>query len=346
MFEQIGAAESRKHVFRPKRVPMFSNRNEAWRLLVLLIGLALCPATNAVAEDWPNRPIRIVAPVAPGGYSDLMARLTADRLSKAFGVAFFVENKGGGGGAVGTDYVIHAQPDGYTLWFGGGAQFTSAPLIKKLEYDPLRGLTPISMVSINGLGLVVSAALPVNTLADFFAYVRERPGKVNYGISGVGQSSHLAAALLASRETLEMTMVPYQSVPNAILGLISNDVQMYFGNMIDIIEPIRTGKVKLLGVSSSERSPLFPDVPTISEVAPRFVFTSWVGYFAPAGTPTQIIAKLSAMISEVCQEKDVADSIAKMGMTAVGSTPDYVATTIQSDLPIAKSAVQAAGLSQ
>ena len=321
----------------------------SWRtaaVLIFLILAALCPASVTFAQEWPNRPIRVIAPVGPGGYSDLVARLTADRLSKVLGVPFVVENRPGGGGAVGTDYVIHAQPDGYTLWFGGGAQFTSAPLIKKLEYDPLTGLTPVSMVSINGLGLVVPTSLPVNTLGDFFDYVKRRPGKVNYGVSGVGQSSHLAAALLASEAKLTMTMLPYQSVPNVILALMTGDAQMYFGNMVDVIDPVRTQKVKLLGVSSEKRSPIFSDVPTISETIPNFTFTSWVGYFAPAGTPPQIVKSLSSAVSEICQQKDVADTIAQMGMTAVCSTPDYVAAAIQTDLLTAKSAVEAAGLSQ
>lgn len=314
-------------------------------LCISLVCFGICLANQAIAQAWPNRTVKIIVPAGPGGVSDLMARYTADRLSKVFGVPFVIENRSGGGGALGTGYAIRSQPDGYTLWFGGGAQFTSAPLIKKLDFDPVKGLVPISMVSINGLGLVVPSTLPVDTLPRFVKYVKERPDEINYGVSGVGQSSHLAAALFASREKLNMVMVPYQSVPPTIIGLLSGQVQMYFGNMIDVVNPVQSGKLKLLAVSSEKRSKQFPDVPAISEFIPNFTFTSWVGYFAPAGTPEEIITKLSKAISKICHEEAVVDKIASVGMTAVGSNPEYVAAAIKKDLPIAKEAVEAAHLS-
>jgi len=297
------------------------------------------------AQEWPNRTVKIVAPVGPGGYTDTMARLTAERLSRIFGVPFIVENRGGGGGVIGTEYAIRSRPDGYTLWFGGGAQFLSAPLIKKLAYDPLSELTPISMAAINDLGLIVSPALSANDLAGFIAYVKGRPGKVNYATSGIGQSSHLAAALWASRENLDIVMVPFSSVPAVMVGLMSGEVQMYFGNMIDLSEQVRAQKVKLLAITGQKRSKQFPDTPTISEQLPDFVFRSWVGYFAPAGIPTHIVEKLSKALSDVCREREVIQLVATIGAECVGSSPADLAAAIKADLPIAKAAVDAAGLS-
>jgi tripartite-type tricarboxylate transporter receptor subunit TctC len=306
--------------------------------------LSLWLVSETFAQDWPDRAVKVIAPVGPGGYTDVMARLTAERLARTFGVPFVVENRGGGGGVIGTEYAVRARPDGYTLWFGGGAQFSSAPLVKKLPYDPITGLTPISMVTINGLGLAISPKLPANDIAEFVAYAKSRPGEVNYGTSGTGQSSHLAAALWMSREKLDLVMVPYPTVPAVMVGLMTGDVQMYFGNMIDVVEQARARKVKLLAVTGAKRLAQFPDTPTLSEQLPNFVFTSWVGYFAPAGAPRHVIDKLSKALSDVCRQNDVAELVADMGAECVGSTPADLAATIQADLPIAKAAVEAAGL--
>lgn len=315
------------------------------KLNVAVVCLSLCLAGEVCAQDWPNRPVKVVAPVGPGGYSDIMARVTTDRLARTFGKPFIVENRAGAGGLIGTEYVTRSSPDGYTLWFGGGAQFTSAPLIKKLPYDPVAGLAPISMFVMNGLGLVVPPTLPVKSLTEFVTYAKARPGKINCGISGTGQSTHLAAALWASKEKLDLVMVPYPSVPAAMLGVMSGEVQMYLGNMVDLVEQVRSKKVRLLAVSSSKRLALFPDTPTFVEELGSFTFASWVGYFAPTGTPVGIIDRLSKAVSDVCREKEVVDLITGMGAECIGSSPGDLAASIQADLPFAKAAVDAAGVS-
>jgi tripartite-type tricarboxylate transporter receptor subunit TctC len=316
-----------------------------FKLNVVAVCLSVCLAGAAGAQDWPDRAVKVVAPVGPGGYTDIMARVTTDRLARTFGKPFVVENRAGAGGLIGTDYVIRSSPDGYTLWFGGGAQFTSAPLIKKLPYDPVADLAPISMFVMNGLGLVVTPTLPVKSLTELVAYAKARPGKINYGISGTGQSTHLAAALFASKQKLNLVTVPYPTVPAAMLAVMSGEVQMYFGNMVDLVEHVRSKKVRLLAVSSSKRLALFPDTPTVAEELGDFTFTSWVGYFAPAGTPAGIIEKLSKAVSDVCREKEVIDLIAGMGAECIGSSPGELAAAIKADLPVAKAAVSAAGLS-
>ncbi|AMN44187.1 extra-cytoplasmic solute receptor [Rhodoplanes sp. Z2-YC6860] len=315
------------------------------KLHVAVVCLSLFLAGESSAGDWPNRAVKVVAPVGPGGYTDVMARVTTDRLARMFGKPFVVENRAGAGGLIGTEYVTRSAPDGYTLWFGGGAQFTSAPLIKKLPYDPVTGLAPISMFVMNGLGLVVPPTLPVKNLSEFVAYAKARPGKINYGISGTGQSTHLAAALWASREKLDLVMVPYPTVPASMLGVMTGEVQMYFGNMVDLVEQVRSKKVRLLAVSSSKRLALFPDTPTFVEEQRDFTFTSWVGYFTPTGTPAGIIDKLSKAVSDVCREQEVIDLITGMGAECIGSSPGELAAAIQADLPLAKAAVDAAGLS-
>lgn len=316
----------------------------AFIYLALLGSLIVPGPAPATAQDWPTRPVKVVAPVGPGGVTDTLARLTADRLAKMFGKPFVVENRAGGGGAIGTEYAARAPNDGYTFYFGGGAQFIITPLIKRLTYDPIKDLTPISMVSLNGMGLVVAPNLPVHSLAEFIAYVKSNPGKVNFGVSGIGQSSHLAPAVLAAREKLDMVMVPYQTVPQAMVGLLSGVIHMYFGNISDVIEFVRTNKVRLLGISTERRTAQFPDTPTISETVPNFVFTSWIGYFAPTGTPRSIIDQVSRAVGEICHDQEIVNLLKNIGIDSIGNTPDEFAAVIQHDMPIARSAVEAAGL--
>jgi tripartite-type tricarboxylate transporter receptor subunit TctC len=307
----------------------------------------LCVALGggaAMAQDWPTRPVKVVVPNGPGGVSDTLARLTSERLAKMFGQPFIIENKGGAGGIIGTEYAARSSNDGYTLYFGGGAQFTVNPLIKKLSFDPLKDLTPISMVSINGMGLVVHPDLPVRSVREFIDYVKANPGKVNYGVAGIGQSSHLAPAAFAAREGLDMVVVPYQSTPPALMGLLSGTVQVFFGNISDLMELIQSGRGRLLAISTEKRVPQFPDIPTVAETVPGFVMTGWIGYFAPAGTPRPIIDQLSRALVAICREREIVKTMANMGIDVVGNTPEEFTASIRADLPIVRSAVEAAGL--
>src|ERR1700674_1989412 len=220
------------------------------------------------------------------------------------GQPFVVENRGGAGGAIGTEYAARSPNDGYTLYFAGGAQFSVVPLMQKLSYDPLRDLTPISMVGLNSMALAVNLDMPVQSTREFIDYVRANPGKVNYGAGGLGTNSHLAPAALAGHEGLDMVVVPYQATPPSILALITGTIQVFFGNVSDIVESVRGGKVRLLAFSSAQRLAQFPSVPTVSETVPGFVMTGWNGYFAPAGTPRPIIDRVSKALVAICREPE------------------------------------------
>jgi tripartite-type tricarboxylate transporter receptor subunit TctC len=313
-------------------------------LAVHIIVGALISSGAASAEDWPSRPVKIVVPYGPGGISDTLARLTSDRLAKRFGQPFIIENKGGAGGIIGTELAARSPNDGYTLYFGGGAQFTVNPLIKKLTFDPVKDLTPISMVSINGMALVVHPDLPVHSVREFIDYVKANPGKINYGTAGLGQSSHLTPAAFAARTGLDMVVVPFQSTPPALVGLIAGTVQLFFGNVSDVMELVQSGKGRLLAISTAQRVPQFPDVPTVAETVPGFVMTGWIGYFAPTGTPPTIINQVSKELAVICREPDIVNTMAKLGVDIVGTTPEEFAATIKADLPIVRAAVEAAGL--
>jgi tripartite-type tricarboxylate transporter receptor subunit TctC len=283
-------------------------------------------------------------PYGPGGIADVFGRITADRLAKKLGQPFIIESRGGAGGSIGTEYVVRSPPDGYTLYFAGGGQFSVVPLMQKLNYDPVKDLAPVSMVTINGMAFVVSNDLPVHSIREFIDYTRANPGKINYGATGLGASSHLAPAAFAAREGLDMVVVPYTATPPSIMALINGTIQVFFGNVSDIVSSVRGGQVRLLAFSTEKRLPQFPDVPTVTETVPNFVMTGWNGYFAPAGTPRAVIDRLARAIAEVCRDPEVIKLMSELSVDAVGSTPEQLAAAIRADLPIYHAAVRAAGL--
>jgi tripartite-type tricarboxylate transporter receptor subunit TctC len=179
---------------------------------------------------------------------------------------------------------------------------------------------------------------------EFIDYVKANPGKVNYGVAGLGQNSHLAPSAFAAREGLDMVVVPYQSTPPALIGLVSGTVQVFFGNISDVMELVQSGKGRMLALSTEKRVPRFSDIPTVSETVPGFVMTGWIGYFAPAGTPRPIIDRMSKALVAICREPEVVETMANLGIDAIGNTPEEFAAAIQADLPVVRSAVEAAGL--
>jgi tripartite-type tricarboxylate transporter receptor subunit TctC len=301
---------------------------------------------GAAAEDWPARPVRIIVPYGPGGISDVLARMTADRLSVMFGQRFIIETHPGANGAIGTEDAVRSPPDGYTLYHAGGAEFSVVPLMQKLSYDPVKDLTPISMTAINGMALVVNRDLPVHSVQDFVDYARANPGKINYGSVGHGSSSDLTPAAFAAREGLKLVDVPYTATPPSILAVVSGQIQMFFGNISDVVASARAGDVRLLAVSTAKRLPQFPDVPTVAETVPGFVMTGWNGYFAPAGTPKPITDKLSKAMQTICRDPEVVQKMANLSLQAVGSTPEELAAAIAQDLPVYRRAAEAAGIVQ
>jgi tripartite-type tricarboxylate transporter receptor subunit TctC len=296
------------------------------------------------AQDWPTRPVRVIVPYGPGGIGDLLVRLTTERLAKIFGQPFVLENRPGGGGVVGVEFAARSPNDGYTLAQAGGAQFSVVPLLQKLNYDPVKDLTPISIIAVNGMALAVNADLPVRSVGEFIDYAKANPGKLNYGTGGVGTSSHLVPAAFAARAGIEMVAIPYQSTPASVLALVAGTVQVFFGNIPDIVESVRAGRVRLLALSNAGRIPQFPDIPTVAETVPGFVMTGWNGYFAPAGTPQSIIQRMSQAVAAICREPDVIKTMDRLSLEAVGNTPDEVAEIIRQELPIYQAAVTAAGL--
>jgi tripartite-type tricarboxylate transporter receptor subunit TctC len=298
------------------------------------------------AEEWPLRPVKIVVPYGAGGVTDIVARLYADQLGKKFGQPFFVENRPGAGSAIGTEYVVRAPPDGYTLILLGSGQFSIVPLMQKLNYDPLSQLAPLSIVGTNGLGIAVAKGSPHQTLEDFIAFARRNPGKVSYSSSGTGGNSHLAGAALGAKASIDIQHVPFGSGPAALNAVMSDAVQMNFANSSDIIEPSRgsDAKIKILAVSTPQRFLQLPKIQTVSETVPGFGLTVWNGFFAPAGLSSNIVDAASKAIIAISHDPEMVARLAILGVEATGSTPNEVSELIRSDLPVFAEAVDAAGL--
>ena len=312
--------------------------------LLLIAGMIELGAALASAQDWPIRPVRVIIPYGPGGITDVIARLAADRLAKAFGQPFVVENRGGAGGAIGTEAAVRAPRDGYTLYLAGGSPLTIVPQMQKVSYDPLKDLAPVGMLSYNPMAFTVHPDVPVRSLADFVDHAKAHPGQINYSVGGIGSSSQLAPALLASRLQLDMLAVPYQSMPAAISALLAGTVQMFFGNITDVIEQVQSGRFRLLALSSEKRSAAFPNIPTVAETVPGFTMTGWHGLFVPSGTPQPVVQRLSKAIAAMSRDGEFAGILSKLGIETVSDTPDHLANVIQSDIVLYKAALESAGL--
>ena len=200
------------------------------------------------------------------------------------------------------------------------------------------------MITVNGMAFTVHPDLPVHTLREFIDYVKAHPGELNYAVGGIGTSSHLAPTLLAAREGLKMVAVPYQSMPPTVQALLTRTVDMFFGNISDVIDPIRNGKVRLLAISTEKRSPLFPDVPTVAETVPGFTMTGWHGLFVPAGTPQPVIERLSRTLAAVSREPEFTKILANLGIETISTGPEGLAQAVKSDTALFSTALDAAGL--
>ena len=269
----------------------------------------------AQAEDFPARTIRFIVPSPPGGGTDIIARSLAQKFSERAGFAAVVENKIGAGSLVGTDYVAKAPPDGYTLMVGGLFNMVmNSALIKDLSYDPIRDFTPVGYISAYPFLLTVRPDMPVSTLADFVAFAKERPGKLNYGSAGIGTLQHVWGTILVKSLGLDMVHVPYKGAAAAQQDLIGGRIDAMFDNLSAAKQYVESGRSKALAVSSAQRTTQMPDVPTIDESGlARFEGESWFGLFAPAATPAPRIAMLRRAVTESTRDVDFVARIRRDG---------------------------------
>lgn len=287
----------------------------------------------AQAQAWPNRPIRLVVPFAAAGATDLAARVLAQKLGNALGRPVVVDNRAGAAGNIGTDNVAKSPPDGYSLLLTSLSSISIAPhLDKNLSFNPSRDLIPVSLVANVACVLVVNSEVPAKTVSEMVTYSKVNPGKVFYGSSGTGDGNHLAGELFNSMTGTSIVHVPYKGGAPAMMDLMSGQIQLMFATMASAMPNIKSGKVRALAVTENKRSNLMPDLPTVSEAGvPGFEFASWLGIFAPAGTPPDIVARLSAELARIMQMPDVRERLLGAGLDPLSSTSDQFAAYIKTD---------------
>ena len=275
---------------------------------------------TAEAQTYPNRPVKIVVPVAPGGVTDILARQMAERLTQKLGQAFVVENKAGGGYVVGMQTVAKAPADGYTLILTNrGAMAINPVLHKNLPYDPIKDFTPVALVASFPLVLVVHPSLPVNSVEELLAYSRRRPGELSFASSGNATSSHLAMELLMSQAGIRMTHVPYKGSGPALQDLIAGTVQLSFDSLTVVMPQVKAGRLRALAIANPQRSPLLPKLPSVSESTLKgFDMSGWYGLSAPAGTPPAITDRLQAEIVEMMRDRAFRTLLLNKGIEPIG----------------------------
>jgi tripartite-type tricarboxylate transporter receptor subunit TctC len=283
------------------------------------IALAATMLTSHAGE-WPDHPVTMVVPLAPGGSTDYTARLLAEKLSKVLGQAIMIENKPGAGGNIGAAYVSHANPDGYTLLMTTSTAATNVTLYKKMGFDLQKDLIPVSQVALIPNVLMVNNEIPAKTLAEFVALVKQHKATINYGSAGNGTSQHLSGALFNNMAQGQMVHVPYKGGAPANTDLLAGQIQAVFSPLVEVLPYIESGRLRALGVTTKARSARLPNVPAVSEVLPNYEIVLWNGVFAPAGTPEPIVTKLNAAIRQVLKDPAMRKTLADSGSTPVGNS--------------------------
>ena len=299
---------------------------------LILLGTLACPFTTP-AQDYPAKPVRLIVPFPPGGTTDVVARIMAANLSKELGQQFIIDNRGGAGGSIGADMAAKSPADGYTLLlFHLGMVFGPA-LYGSLPYDVVNDFAPVGLVGSAPSVLIVNPSLPVRSVKEFIALARANPGQLNYGTAGIGSSGHLAVELFQNLAKVKFVHVAYKGGGPAVASTISGEVAFMIETTGSVVPQIKAGRLRALGVTSGQRSPALPDVPTIGEAGlTGYVYTTWYGIWAPARTPAAVVNRLNQAIQKVSGQADVRASLQNAGIEPEGSTPAQFGEVVRSDL--------------
>ncbi|MET0345632.1 MAG: tripartite tricarboxylate transporter substrate binding protein [Casimicrobiaceae bacterium] len=301
--------------------------------LVLAAAAAAFAPAASTQTPYPTKPVRVVVPFPAGGTTDLLARAASQKLSETWGQQALVDNRPGAGGNIGAELVAKAAPDGYTLLMGTvGTHAINASLYPKMPYDHVKDFAPVILVAGVPNVLVVHPSLPVNSVQELIAYAKANPGKLNFASSGSGTSIHLSGELFKVMTGVQMTHIPYKGSAPALTDLVGGQVQLMFDNLPSSLAFIKAGKLRALAVTSAQRSPALPDVPTVAESGvPGFEASSWFGLLAPAGTPRDIVTKINADTQKWLASPDAKDKLAAQGAAAAGGSPEDFAKHIQAE---------------
>lgn len=303
------------------------------RVLAALTVLVLMAGGQAAQAAYPDHPIHLIVPFAPGGGNDSVARTVGRRLAEILGQAIIVDNRAGAGGTVGAGAAALAAPDGYTLFLGGvGSEAINPNLRTNLPYDPIKSFEPVVLLARAPMVLVAHPRLHVHTVKELIALAKREPGQLNYASNGIGSSSHLAAAMFADMAGINMVHVPYKGLSPALTDLISGTVPLMFSSVVAIIPHIKDGSLVALGVTSTQRLSMLPNVPTISETAiPGYESNSWYGILVPAHTPRAVVLKLNKALNQALQSPLVHKALIADGAQPVGGTPEQFGAYIKSE---------------
>ncbi len=301
--------------------------------VIVLVSMFLTPAAVALARDYPTHPVRVIIPSAPGGASDLLGRLMASKLSAELNAAFVTENVAGAGTIIASEQLAHARPDGYTLLLVTNSHAINAAIKAHLPYDPVKDFAPVSLVATLPDLLLVNPALPVHSVRELIALARKEPGRITFGSAGLGSGTHMNAELFRGMAGIDLLHVPYKGGTPSVTALVAGQVQMMFSNPVSALPLVKAGKLRALAISSKNRSPLFPDVPSISEAGvPGYEAQTWYGILAPKGTPPAIVATLNRAVEKILAEPDVRQQIEAVGGAARASTPQAFEQLLVEDI--------------
>ena len=312
--------------------------------LSLLAATIMMMGGAAAQTDYPTHPVRLIVPFAPGGSTDLQARVIADYLGRALGQQVVVVNVGGAGGTLGLNQAAKATPDGYTLVTATPSMTINPYIQKNIPYDPIKDFEPIALVATSPIVLVVPKDSKIKTVRDLIEMAKAKPGQIRYGSAGIGSATHLSTALFATKAGVDLVHVPYRGAGPALLDLIAGRIDLQFENAPSVLGHVHSGTLRGVAVGSAKRSSLFPDLPTIGETVPGYEATSWFGVLAPAKTPRAVIDKINAAINKALADPAVRKQMDALGVELIGGTPDKFAAFLEARMAELKTVSKAANL--
>ena len=299
----------------------------------LLTGLLLALSLNAYSQEWPSRPIRLILPFPPGGGTDILGRLIAERLSVSLGQPVVTENRGGAGGNVGAEAAARSAPDGYTIVLVAPSLAISPTLYSKINYDPVKDFAPVSLVATVPNVMITQPSIPAENLQEFIAFAKTKPGALNFGSGGAGTSNHLAGELFNIVAGTKLVHIPYKGVNLAMQDVLSGNVHLVFIGIPAATPHIKAGKLRALALVAPQRSSALPDVPTVAEAGLKdFEVTTWYGVLAPAGTPRPIVMRLNSELVKIMHSPELKEKLAASGTEPLTSTPEEFAAYIKREM--------------
>jgi tripartite-type tricarboxylate transporter receptor subunit TctC len=316
--------------------------------LIIVVASATCAllaAANAPAQNYPSKTVRIIVPYVPGGTSDILSRLLSPKLTEVFGQTVIVDNRPGANGNIGADLVAKSAPDGHTVLLADLGALSISPSVYKLPFNPVKDFAPVTMVTYSPHLLVVHPSVPAKTVKELVALGKAKAGRLNFGVSGIGGAPHLAGVAFAEQTGVKWTYIPFKGGADAIIGLASGQVDAIFNGMLATYPHVKSGKLKLIAVSSAKRVAAIPDVPTVAEAGLKgFETGSWQGVVAPAGTPKESVARLNSEIARILNAPEMKANLAKLGTDVYTMTPEQLGNWLKSEIDKWAKVVKAANV--